>query len=84
MLYGLNGEPVRLAVIVGSTREGRFGGVVADWLVGRVSFPMVPRRFDGDGRPVDADDVNARAETMFDRLLWWACALREARSVQQY
>jgi NAD(P)H-dependent FMN reductase len=27
--------PLRVAVIVGSTREGRFGGTVADWFVGR-------------------------------------------------
>ncbi|MGV9323071.1 NADPH-dependent FMN reductase [Streptomyces sp. NPDC003660] len=26
--------PLRLAVIVGSTREGRFGGTVASWIVG--------------------------------------------------
>lgn len=26
-------DPIRLAVIVGSNREGRFGGVVADWFV---------------------------------------------------
>ncbi|MER6795417.1 NADPH-dependent FMN reductase, partial [Amycolatopsis mediterranei] len=26
--------PIRVAVIVGSVREGRFGPVVADWLAG--------------------------------------------------
>jgi NAD(P)H-dependent FMN reductase len=29
-------DPLRLAVIVGSNREGRFGGVVASWFVGQV------------------------------------------------
>jgi NAD(P)H-dependent FMN reductase len=28
--------PVRVAVVVGSNREGRFGPVVAEWLLGRV------------------------------------------------
>ncbi|NUU26418.1 MAG: NAD(P)H-dependent oxidoreductase, partial [Streptomycetaceae bacterium] len=28
-------RPLRLAVIVGSNREGRFGPVVADWTIGR-------------------------------------------------
>ncbi|GAA3854356.1 NADPH-dependent FMN reductase [Streptomyces sp. NPDC003631] len=28
--------PVRVAVVVGSNRQGRFGPVVADWLLGRV------------------------------------------------
>jgi NAD(P)H-dependent FMN reductase len=28
-------EPLRVAVILGSNREGRFGPVVADWLLGR-------------------------------------------------
>jgi NAD(P)H-dependent FMN reductase len=27
-------EPIALAVIIGSTREGRFGGVVGDWICG--------------------------------------------------
>ncbi|MEU5290995.1 NAD(P)H-dependent oxidoreductase [Streptomyces umbrinus] len=29
-------EPLRIAVIVGSNREGRFGPVVAEWLLGRI------------------------------------------------
>jgi NAD(P)H-dependent FMN reductase len=29
--------PLHVAVIVGSTREGRFGGTVADWFVGEAS-----------------------------------------------
>lgn len=29
-------QPLQLGVIVGSTREGRFGGVVADWFVGQI------------------------------------------------
>ena len=32
------GTPVRLAVIVGSTREGRFGPKVADWFTGRAAL----------------------------------------------
>ncbi|MFD5630495.1 NADPH-dependent FMN reductase [Streptomyces sp. NPDC127072] len=28
--------PVRVAVVLGSNREGRFGPVVADWLLGRI------------------------------------------------
>lgn len=30
-------EPIRVAVIVGSTREGRFAPVVANWFAGRVA-----------------------------------------------
>ncbi len=33
----LNTSPLKVAVIVGSTREGRFGGTVADWFVARAS-----------------------------------------------
>lgn len=29
-------EPVRVTVVVGSNREGRFGPVVADWLLDRI------------------------------------------------
>lgn len=29
-------EPIRVALIIGSNREGRFGPVVADWLLGRI------------------------------------------------
>jgi NAD(P)H-dependent FMN reductase len=31
----MSATPLRLAVIVGSNREGRFGGTVADWIVGQ-------------------------------------------------
>ncbi|GAA2119607.1 NADPH-dependent FMN reductase [Actinomadura alba] len=30
------GEPLQLAVLIGSTREGRFGPTVADWFIGQV------------------------------------------------
>jgi NAD(P)H-dependent FMN reductase len=30
------GEPIHVALIIGSNREGRFGPVVADWLLGRI------------------------------------------------
>ncbi|MGP4045141.1 NADPH-dependent FMN reductase [Streptomyces sp. 2A115] len=41
--------PLRIAVIVGSNREGRFGPVVADWLLGRVR--------DRDDLAVDVVDI---------------------------
>ncbi|WP_433331174.1 NADPH-dependent FMN reductase [Spirillospora sp. CA-294931] len=31
----MNDHPLRVAIIVGSTREGRFGPVVADWFTGQ-------------------------------------------------
>jgi Predicted flavoprotein len=33
---GENDSPLRTAVLIGSTREGRFGPVVATWLVGHI------------------------------------------------
>lgn len=41
-------EPLRLAVIVGSNREGRFGRTVADWFVTQVCerSDMVPDLLD--------------------------------------
>ncbi len=33
----MSAEPLNLAVIVGSTREGRFGGTVADWFVAQAT-----------------------------------------------
>ncbi|MBB5783208.1 NADPH-dependent FMN reductase [Nonomuraea jabiensis] len=32
----MSGAPLKLAVIIGSTREGRFGSIVGSWLVDRV------------------------------------------------
>ena len=45
-----------------------------------VSFPMVRSCFDEDGRAVNQDVVSDAATTMMTELLWWAGALRDARS----
>ena len=34
----MSAAPVHLAIIVGSTREGRFGATVADWFVGQAAL----------------------------------------------
>lgn len=48
-----------------------------------VSFPGMWDKFDADGKAVDpASDMAAKA--MLDRLVWWAHALRDAKSVRPY
>ncbi|MFF8595169.1 NADPH-dependent FMN reductase [Streptomyces sp. NPDC015220] len=49
-----------------------------------VNFPHVYTRFDEDGEPLDAQEVNAAAKKLLDQLLWWAQALREARARRPY
>ena len=34
----MSADPIRLAVIIGSTREGRFGPVIANWFVRQVAM----------------------------------------------
>ncbi|WP_327288950.1 NADPH-dependent FMN reductase [Streptomyces sp. NBC_01198] len=64
-----SGDPLRVAVVLGSTREGRFGPVVAKWLLGHAEprtdmdvdlvdllATPVPQALPGFGAPVaDAD-----------------------------
>ena len=65
-------EPYRMAVVVGSVRDGRVGPVVTHWFCGQV------------GRHVDAAvDRIARADavvaaTMMRQLDWWARTLASA------
>ena len=40
--------------------------------------------FDEHGRPKDAAGKEAAAKTMVDQLVWWAVALREARTKRPY
>jgi len=49
-----------------------------------VSFHNVHEQFAPDGAPVDPDSCGAAAQTLVDRLIWWASALREARAKQPY
>lgn len=49
-------EPLRLAVIVGSTREGRFGDTVARWFAGQAE-----RRSDMVVDVIDLADVDLPA-----------------------
>ena len=49
-----------------------------------VSFHGAWARFGGDGRPTDAAECAAAAKSMLDQLVWWARALRDARSVRPY
>ena len=49
-----------------------------------VSFHNVQERFDAHGRPVEPGGCNAAAKVMLDQLLWWAQALRTARSTRPY
>jgi NAD(P)H-dependent FMN reductase len=46
----LGADPLRIAVIIGSTRDGRFGPTVADWFIARATEGL-----GGDGQPTDTD-----------------------------
>jgi NAD(P)H-dependent FMN reductase len=72
-------SPVRVAIIIGSTREGRFGPTVARWFAEQAA-----PRDDLSGQPLDAAGTGAAAKTMLDQLAWWAVALRNARAERPY
>ncbi|MCB5168378.1 hypothetical protein LG634_26590 [Streptomyces bambusae] len=62
---------LRIALVVGSTREGRFGPRIADWF----------KDF-ADGRgdvALDAGGAEKAATAMLDDLVWWGNALLAAR-----
>ncbi len=61
-----------------------FAEVHAATIRDHVSFHMVRRQFDANGHPLDRDNPRLAAKTMFDRLAWWAHALRAARQAQPY
>lgn len=54
-------EPLRVAIIIGSTREGRFGPVAAQWLASRIS-----RRSDIALDVIDLLDVDLPSAYTFD------------------
>jgi NAD(P)H-dependent FMN reductase len=45
-----------------------------------VSFHLARSRFDEDGQPVDPEGTSLAAKVMLDDLVWWADALRAART----
>ncbi|MEU9519891.1 NAD(P)H-dependent oxidoreductase [Streptomyces sp. NPDC048224] len=49
-----------------------------------VSFPNAGASFDGEGRLTDPSGPDAAAKTMFDQLVWWGRALREAKEKRPY
>jgi NAD(P)H-dependent FMN reductase len=49
-----------------------------------VSFYLAPMHFDEHGAPRDGENVNGAAKKLFDQLVWWAKALRDARARQPY
>lgn len=49
-----------------------------------VSFHNYARLFDESGRPTDSAATSAAAKKMLDQLVWWASALRTARTAQPY
>ncbi|MFG3379436.1 MULTISPECIES: NADPH-dependent FMN reductase [unclassified Streptomyces] len=50
-----------------------------------VFFPRILEHYDAQGRfPVDSEGAGAAAKLMLDQLLWWARALRDAKSVRPY
>ena len=65
---------VRLVVLLGSTREGRFGTTVVRWFAGQAAARS----------EFEVDVVDVAAKTMLDRLAWWARALRAAREDEPY
>ncbi|MGW6935361.1 NADPH-dependent FMN reductase [Lentzea sp. NPDC054927] len=49
-----------------------------------VSFHNGLACFDADGEPVEPAGCGAAAKTMLDELVWWALALRAARTARPY
>lgn len=49
-----------------------------------VSFAFAWERFDGDGRPKEAELVGRMADRLLRNLTWWARHLRAAREVEAY
>jgi NAD(P)H-dependent FMN reductase len=49
-----------------------------------VSFHMAHSVFDSAGDPIEPAGCNAAAATMLDQLVWWAEALRAARTARPY
>ncbi|MEV7009992.1 NAD(P)H-dependent oxidoreductase [Streptosporangium sp. NPDC051022] len=49
-----------------------------------VSFHMFFTKFDENGRPREADEVNGAAKVLLDQLGWWGEALRAARAARPY
>ncbi|EST39339.1 hypothetical protein N566_02495 [Streptomycetaceae bacterium MP113-05] len=49
-----------------------------------LSFHGARERFDGDGRPHDAEGTATAAKAMLGQLQWWADALRAARARTPY
>jgi NAD(P)H-dependent FMN reductase len=49
-----------------------------------VSFHGAWEQFDGEGLPIDPAGCNGAAKSMLDQLIWWAHALREARTARPY
>ncbi|MGW5216050.1 NADPH-dependent FMN reductase [Streptomyces sp. NPDC004051] len=50
-----------------------------------VLFPRILEHYDAQGRfPAEPEGAEAAAKLMLDQLLWWALALRDAKSVRPY
>ncbi|MGV9281746.1 NADPH-dependent FMN reductase [Streptomyces sp. NPDC003730] len=49
-----------------------------------VSFHNAGASFDGEGRLTDPSGPDTAAKTMFDQLVWWGRALREAKEKRPY
>ena len=62
-----------LQIIIGSTRPGRVGSAVADWIIDR-------EKIDEDRRPKPNEIMEQAATVMLDELARWAEALRPLRS----
>ncbi|WP_017626048.1 NADPH-dependent FMN reductase [Nocardiopsis chromatogenes] len=56
-----------------------FNEVHAHTVRSAVAFSDFPDKFDGQGRPTDAEGADAAAKELLDQLSWWALALKEAR-----
>ena len=50
-----------------------------------VLFPRILEHYDAQGRfPAEPEGAEAAAKLLLDQLLWWARALRDAKSVRPY
>ncbi|MBB5934401.1 NADPH-dependent FMN reductase [Streptomyces zagrosensis] len=64
--------------------RGVFAELHAVTIRDTVSFPMAGNLFDGEGQLKSPEGPNAAAKALFDQLVWWGRALRNAKEDQPY
>ncbi|HEV2777860.1 MAG TPA: NAD(P)H-dependent oxidoreductase [Actinophytocola sp.] len=64
--------------------RGVFTELQATTVRNSVGFNLLDGGFDERCRPPDPDRAARAATTMLDQLIWWGCALRDARAARPY